>query len=60
MPTANEPAGPASISFEEMAALAKRMREQAIDDPTSDLFVIFVAPGVMARLSTLTKEADHA
>ena len=57
MPTANEPAGPASISFEEMAALAKRMREQAIDDPTSDLFVIFVAPGVMARLSTLTKEA---
>jgi hypothetical protein len=25
--------------------------------PTSDLFVIFVAPGVMARLSTLTKEA---
>ena len=32
MPTANEPAGPASMSFEEMAALAKRMRKEAIDD----------------------------
>ena len=74
-------AGPASMSFEEMAALAKHMREQAIDDaalrvlaafsgskvtiyevqpgvlPTSSLFVIFAVPEVMARLTTLAKEA---
>jgi len=83
MPTANEPAGPASMSFEEMAALAKRMREQAIDDaalrvlaavsgsemtvcqappgvlPPDRLFVVFVAPEVMARLRELTKGPDH-
>ena len=81
MPTANKPAGHASMSFEEMAALAKRMRKQAIDDaalrvlaavsgskvtiyeaqpgvlPTSSLFVVFVAPEVMARLRELAKGA---
>lgn len=80
-PTANEPAGHASMIFEEMAELATRMREQAIEDaalrvlatvsgskvtiyeaqpgvlPTSSLFVVFVAPEVMARLRELTKGA---
>ena len=81
MPTANEPAGPASMSFEEMAALAKRMRKEAIDDaamrvlaavvgskaqvyqappgvlPPDRLFVVIAVPEVMARLTTLAKEA---
>lgn len=76
-------AGPASMSFDEMAALAKRMRKEAIDIddaalrvlaavsgskvtiyeaqpgvlPTNGLFVVFVAPEVMARLRELTKGA---
>jgi hypothetical protein len=81
--TSSVPTAMRSMSFEEMAALATRIREQAIDDaalrvlaavsgsemtvcqappgvlPPDRLFVVFVAPEVMARLRELTKGPDH-
>lgn len=70
MPTANEPAGPASMSFEEMAALAKRMREQAIDDAALRALAEAATPGPwqvditrhpysMVRLDGSFAEGEH-
>lgn len=79
--TSSVPTTTGSMSFEDLAALAKRMRKEAINDaalrvlaavggsemtvcqappgvlPPDRLFVVFVAPEVMARLRELTKEA---